>query len=50
MSAFGGKADMRGRGALLKRMLAAGISRWHPDPMAAIAEAKNARPVTVIVK
>ena len=25
---------------LLQRMLAAGVSRWHPDPMAALAEAK----------
>jgi hypothetical protein len=26
--------------ALLKRMQRAGISRWHPDPMAALAEAE----------
>jgi hypothetical protein len=26
--------------ALLRRMLAAGISRYHPDPLAAIAEAE----------
>jgi hypothetical protein len=29
--------------ALLKRMLAARISRYHPDPLAALAEAKRAR-------
>ena len=26
---------------LLEQMLAAGVSRWHPDPMAALAEAKR---------
>ena len=26
---------------LLQKMLAAGISRWHPDPMAALEEAKQ---------
>ena len=26
---------------LLEQMLAAGVSRWHPDPMAALAEAKE---------
>jgi hypothetical protein len=26
---------------LLEQMLAAGVSRWHPDPMAALAEAKQ---------
>jgi hypothetical protein len=26
---------------LLRRMLKAGVSRWHPDPMAALAEAKQ---------
>jgi len=26
---------------LLRKMLAAGVSRWHPDPMAAIEEAKR---------
>ena len=26
---------------LLEQMLSLGISRWHPDPMAAIAEAKQ---------
>jgi len=26
--------------ALLKRMKAAGVSRWHPDPMRALAEAE----------
>ena len=28
--------------ALLRRMLAAGVSRFHPDPLAAIAEAEGA--------
>jgi hypothetical protein len=28
---------------LLREMLALGISRWHPDPLAAIEEAKKAR-------
>jgi hypothetical protein len=27
---------------LLREMLALGISRWHPDPLAAIEEAKKA--------
>ena len=26
---------------LLRMMLAAGVSRWHPDPLAALAEAKR---------
>jgi hypothetical protein len=26
---------------LLEQMLAAGVSRWHPDPLAAIEEAKQ---------
>ena len=26
---------------LLEQMLAAGVSRWHPDPLAAIEEAKR---------
>ena len=29
--------------ALLREMLSLGISRWHPDPKAAIAEAKRKR-------
>ena len=26
---------------MLEQMLAAGVSRWHPDPLAAIEEAKQ---------
>jgi hypothetical protein len=29
---------------LLRRMLAAGVSRWHPDPLAAVAEVERKRP------
>jgi hypothetical protein len=29
---------------LLQRMLAAGVSRWHPDPLAALAQAEFDRP------
>jgi hypothetical protein len=39
-------ADDRGRreaAELLQRMLAAGISRYHPDPRAALAEAEAAK-------
>jgi hypothetical protein len=32
-------ADRRVAARLLRRMLAVGVSRWHPDPMAAIAAA-----------
>jgi len=28
--------DIRQAGKLLRRMLAAGVSRWHPDPIAAM--------------
>ena len=31
---------------LLEQMLALGISRWHPDPMAALAEAKQQKAET----
>jgi len=40
------RAQLDGRyeaAALLKRMLAAGVSRYHPDPMAAIEEAERER-------
>jgi hypothetical protein len=30
-------------GKLLREMLAAGVSRWHPDPMKALADAKQKR-------
>jgi len=33
MSAFGGKADI----AIIPQMLAAGVSRYHPDPLRALA-------------
>jgi len=29
--------------ALLKRMLALGVSKWHPDPLAAIEEAERSK-------
>jgi hypothetical protein len=31
----------RAAALLLQRMLDAGVSRWHPDPLAAIAEAER---------
>jgi hypothetical protein len=36
--------------ALLKRMLSAGVSRWHPDPETAIAEAERSRKVVGLQK
>lgn len=36
---------IRNSAALLRRMLALGVSRWHPDPVAAVEA--TARPLTI---
>jgi hypothetical protein len=42
---YGGLDGSQHRAAeLLRKMLAAGLSRWEPDPVAALAEREKARP------
>jgi hypothetical protein len=38
------QSGWRAAALLLQRMLDAGVSRWHPDPLAALAEAEQRQP------